>query len=47
MDPDPGVAEDRNQLAFARQHCRLEVERTPVSVRQQRQQVIFGAAAVQ
>ena len=44
---DASLTEDADQLAFAAQHGRLEVERRAIGVRQQRQDVVFGAAPLE
>jgi hypothetical protein len=47
VDRNPRLAEDWHKLALTTQDGDFLFEATPVGVRQQRQQVIFRAAAVQ
>ena len=47
MNRNACLAKDWHQLAFARQHRRLDVEGGAVGVTQQREQMVFGAAAIE
>src|SRR5438309_9958542 len=43
----PGLAEDRHQLAFALDDCCLKLERLPIGVGEQGQQMVFSSATLE